>query len=129
VPNKMDGVPHITQDPILPGVLHLRVHRQPGRLADVPLPSQRHRPGRSRALGRVHRPAQGSCATLRRPVWREPGHRLDQPRTVPDAPGRARPHTSTPTSPYAGGRRARIDENPASLKLRDTAPETAGYCW
>ena len=58
VPNNMDGVPHVTQDPIQPGqVVHLRVHRPDPRLAHVPLAPQRHRPGRSRVAGRVHRPA------------------------------------------------------------------------
>ena len=38
VPNAMDGVPYVTQDPIMPGqVLDVRVHRQ-GPAGDVRLP-------------------------------------------------------------------------------------------
>ena len=60
LPNNMDGVPHITQDPIEPGAtLHLRVRRPNARLAHVPLASQRDRPGRSRTPGCVHRAAEG----------------------------------------------------------------------
>ena len=51
-----DGVPFVTQKPIVPGRdLHLRVHRLELRFADVPLAPQRHRPGRPRPAGRVHR--------------------------------------------------------------------------
>ena len=53
-----DGVPFVTQLPIVPGeIVRLRVHGQPGRLADVPLAPQRDRPGRPRPAGRVHRRA------------------------------------------------------------------------
>ena len=56
LPNGMDGVPMITQDPIVPGrVVHLRVHGEAGRLAHVPLAPQRDRPGGPRPAGRLHR--------------------------------------------------------------------------
>ena len=58
LPNAMDGVPHVTQDPIPPGgSFTLRVHGQVGGLAHVPLAPQRHRPGGTWAAGCVHRPA------------------------------------------------------------------------
>ena len=42
--------------------VHLRVHGQERRLADVPLAPQRHRPGRARAAGGVHRRSEAGPA-------------------------------------------------------------------
>jgi manganese oxidase len=58
VPIDQDGVPFITQPPIKPGELHVRVHRAERGLAHVPLASQRGEAGRPRAPGRVHRRAE-----------------------------------------------------------------------
>ena len=60
LPNAMDGVPHITQEPIQPGrIVHLRVRGQDGRLAHVPLTPQRDRPGRTWPARSLHRRAEG----------------------------------------------------------------------
>ncbi len=51
-----DGVPFVTQLPIVPGAdVHLRVHGVDRRFADVPLAPQRHRPGGPRAARGIHR--------------------------------------------------------------------------
>ena len=61
LPNAMDGVPHITQDPIQPGdSFTYEFTAKVDGLAHVPLAPQRHRPGGARAAGGVHRPAEGS---------------------------------------------------------------------
>ena len=58
----MDGVPHITQDPIQPGdsFTYEFVARTPGSHM-YHSPPQRDRPGRARAPRRVHRRAEGSA--------------------------------------------------------------------
>ena len=53
---------------------------KPRRLAYVPQPPQRDRPGRPRAARRVHRRAARPGPALRRAVRGEPGHHLDQQR-------------------------------------------------
>ena len=58
---KQDGVPFVTQLPVRAGRdVHLRVHRDAGGLAHVPLAPQRDRPGRPRPARRVHRRAQAA---------------------------------------------------------------------
>ena len=60
VPNNMDGVPLITQDPILPGdSFAYEFTAEPSGLAHVPLAPQRHGPGRARPARRVHRRSEG----------------------------------------------------------------------
>ena len=79
VPNAMDGVPHITQEPIQPGQSFTYEFDRPSPwLAHVPLASQRDRSGRARIVGCVHRPAEGGGRPLRAAIRRDPGHRLDQ---------------------------------------------------
>ena len=68
VPNDMDGIPFITQDPIKPGETFTYEFVAAGRLAHVPLAQQ---------LGRTGR--QGPP----RPADRRPGRPLDRPRGRP----------------------------------------------
>ena len=107
LPNKMDGVPHITQDPIEPGEsFTYEFVAKTVRLAHVPLAPQRDRPGRAWAARRVHRPAEGPGAALRPAVRRDPGHRLDQQRHA------GRVHDQRPRLPGDGAdrRQARRDD-------------------
>ena len=51
-----DGVPFVNQKPIVPGESYTYEFTAANAgLADVPLPPQRHRPGRARAAGGLHR--------------------------------------------------------------------------
>jgi FtsP/CotA-like multicopper oxidase with cupredoxin domain len=59
LPNAMDGVPHITQEPIPPGgSFTYEFTGADAGLPHVSLAPQRHRPGRPRSARRVHRPAE-----------------------------------------------------------------------
>ena len=98
--------------------LHLRVHGALGGLAHVPLAPQRHRPGRTRSAGRVHRRAEGPGAALRPAVRRDPGHRLDQQRRA------RRLHDQRPRLPGHGADRRearRDDRDPLHERGRDDA--------
>ena len=80
LPNNMDGVPHVTQDPIQPGA-SFTYEFTAGRPARTCTTRTTTRPTRSaEAAGRVHRPPPRRGRPGRAEVRREPGHRLDQQR-------------------------------------------------
>ena len=97
-----DGVPFVTQQPIVPGeTLRLRLRGEQRRLADVPLAPQRHGPGGSRPARGVHRRPGPDPVRLRPRVpldLERPAGRLhdQRPRLPGGRAGRRRPGRDGP---------------------------------
>ncbi len=119
----MDGVPFITQLPIVPGEsFTYEFVAKPARLDDVPLPPQRDRPGGPRPPGRLHRRPERADGEVRPRVHLDlerHARRLHDQR--PRLPGRrAGPRRSRRDGPRPVHERGDHDAPVAQPRVRST---------